>query len=172
MRRKIMLLSLVILCVSAAAAGSFAYFTEEGKTENVITAGNIRIALDSDGGGVAVVPGTSQPVTARIRNVGDYPAFVRLGMKTTLTPEEPGENPVSLTADGSHWEWKDGYYYYKEILNPGDATEPLKASVHFSSTMGNCYENGNARVKLLAYAVQTDNNGKDPMTAAGWPEEK
>lgn len=173
MRRKIvLLLSLLTLCISAAAAESFAYFAKEGITENVVTAGNIRIALDTEGGGVAVVPGMSLPLTAQIRNVGDHPAFVRLGMETVVTPSVPGEKPVSLIADDPRWELKDGFYYYKEILAPGAATEPLAASVHFSTTMGNCYENGAARVKLWAYAVQTDHNGTDPLTAAGWPEGK
>lgn len=164
MRRRILLLSLAVLCL-VTAAGSFAYFTDEGVTENVITAGNIRIALILEGEGENLMPGVPASLRASIRNAGDHPAFVRLELDTEVTPGLTG-------ADSGRWLWREGYYYYDAPLAPGATTEPLEAGVLLPPELDNRYQNGKARVQVTAYAVQTAHNGTDPLTAAGWPEGK
>ena len=37
--------------------------------------------------------------------------------------------------------------------------------------MGNEYQNATAHVNVSAYAVQSANNGDDPLNAEGWPSD-
>ena len=45
MKRKLLILSVLAICLSTLAAGTLAYFTAEGKAHNVITTGGVHIAL-------------------------------------------------------------------------------------------------------------------------------
>lgn len=45
MKRKILLFSILTICVATLAAGSLAYFTAEDTAHNVITSGGIDIDL-------------------------------------------------------------------------------------------------------------------------------
>ena len=45
MKKKIFICALLVICLSVLAYGSAAYFTAEGTATNVITAGNLHIAL-------------------------------------------------------------------------------------------------------------------------------
>lgn len=94
-----------------------------------------------------------------------------------LSPEESswqvrgGANPelVELTLNEADWTEKDGFYYYKEALKPGEVTEPIFTAVTFKSDMGNEYQNATATVDIAAQAVQSANNGENALEAAGWP---
>ena len=48
-------------------------------------------------------------------------------------------------------------------------TEPIFTAVTFKSDMGNEYQNATATVDIAAQAVQSANNGKNALEAAGWP---
>lgn len=74
-------------------------------------------------------------------------------------------------ADAQHHrlDGKDGYYYYKEALKPGEVTAPIFTAVTFKPEMGNEYQNATATVDVSAQAVQTANNGDTVMDAKGWP---
>lgn len=65
---------------------------------------------------------------------------------------------------------EDGYYYYNEILAPGEVTEPLFTTVSFDTGMNNLYQNSTAAVDVAAYGVQADNNGDTVQEAQGWPD--
>lgn len=45
MKRKLLLIAVVIICCATLGFGSVAYFTASAKAVNVITSGNIKIAL-------------------------------------------------------------------------------------------------------------------------------
>ena len=78
--------------------------------------------------------------------------------------------PVSLDFNDTDWTYSDseGYYYYNRPLEPGKTTEPLFTTVTFDPLMGNEYQNASAHVKVIAYAVQSANNGDSPQAAKGW----
>ena len=42
MKRKILILSVLAICIATFAAGTIAFFTAEGKAHNVITTGGVR----------------------------------------------------------------------------------------------------------------------------------
>ena len=49
MKRKLLILSVLAICLATLAAGTIAYFTSEGKVHNVITTGGVEIAVMGNG---------------------------------------------------------------------------------------------------------------------------
>ena len=175
-------------CLSILAYGSLAYFTAEDAADNVITAGNIDIALKEtaipEGGGDpvpfvdldGVMPGAEASKIVQVENTGDHPAYVRVRLEKTVTLAEgvDGEADASLVAldiNTDQWTLRDGYYYYSEALAPGETTAPLFTTVRFAAQMDDRYQNSKTEIAAYAGAVQAENNGGSALDAAGWPAE-
>lgn len=185
MKRKLFVLVLFIACLSVAAYSTIAYFTAEDTATNVITAGNIRIELEetavSENGELVpfedlngVMPGADVSKIVQVKNTGSQPAYVRIQMEKVITLAEgaSGEADVNLLScdlNEEDWAQKDGYYYYKEPLAPGEKTEPLFTKVTFSKEMDNLYQNSKTRINIVAFATQVANNGATVWDASGWP---
>ena len=183
MKRKLLLLSVLAICVATLAAGTLAYFSADGTARNVITTGNVEIELNEwadeartqpfhDKTGV--MPGTKVTKIVEVKNTGTGAAFLRLYVEKNVygADQKPMKSdPVSLNFNDTDWTYSDGYYYYNRPLEPGKTTEPLFTAVTFDPLMGNEYQNATAHVKVIAYAVQSANNGDSPEAAKGWPSD-
>lgn len=185
MKKKILVLALIVICLSIMAYGTAAYFTYEQTATNVITAGNIRLQLeqwsvDADGAvlpsGEAgpIVPGMDLGKCAQVRNVGGHAAWVRFSAAKAIELATGVEGEVdlglvSLELNTEHWTERDGYYYYNHLLQPGQVTEPIFLTVTFSAQMQDLYENSTAYITMTAYAVQAMHNGETVFEAQGWP---
>ena len=183
MKRKIFALAVLALYVATLAAGTIAFFTSESPiAHNVITTGGIAIELKEWADEAKtkpfenldnVMPGTDATKIAEVKNTGENPAWVRVKLEKSITLKEGGEADLSLLAldiDTDKWTaGGDGYYYYKDILQPGETTAPLFTKVTFDKTMGNEYQNAKAEITVAAQAVQSANNGETVDKAAGWP---
>ena len=183
MKRKLLILSLLVILAALTAAGTLAYYTDSARTHNVITSGKVNIALhewadkehnkpfkDKTG----VMPGTKVTKIVEVENTGTGAAFVRLRVETEVLSAEGqkmGPKHVSLDFNQTDWIYQDGYYYYARSLQPGETTVPLFTTVTFAAEMGNTYQNATAHVKVIAYAVQSANNGDSPQAAKGWPSD-
>ena len=183
MKRKLLILSLLVILAALTAAGTLAYYTDSARTHNVITSGKVNIALlewadeertkpfkDKQG----VMPGTKVTKIVEVKNTGTGAAFVRLRVETEVLSAEGqkmGSKHVRLDFNQTDWIHRDGYYYYARSLQPGETTEPLFNAVTFAAEMGNTYQNATAHVKVTAYAVQSANNGDSPQAAKGWPSD-
>lgn len=181
MKRKLLILSVLAICIATLAAGTLAYFTSEGKAHNVITTGGVEITVqewadvektkpfeDLTG----VMPNTTVTKIAEIKNTGASDAWVRVKVEKAikLTGDGiPDVSMVELTLNTADWTEKDGYYYYTKVLKPGEVTAPIFTAVTFKPDMGNEYQNATATVDVTAQAVQTANNGATVMDAQGWP---
>ena len=192
MKRKLLILSVLAICIATFAVGTLAYVSSEVTTHNVITTGGVDIELlewadeakqtpfeDKTG----VMPKTSVTKIVEVKNKDtSAEAWIRVRVEKKIELDlannkaakgvTPNTDLVVLkdinTAD---WELKDGYYYYKHPVKPGETTSPLFKTVYFDETMGNAYQNAKATVSVYAQAVQTANNGKTVMDAAGWPDD-
>ena len=185
MKRKLLAAALAVLCLSVAVYGTVAYFTAEDTATNVITAGNVKIALNEaaiteDGETVAfedvtgVVPGAEISKIVTVDNTGDNAAYVRIKVVKEITSENEPEGEfdpslIGLDLDVENWTEKDGYYYYNTPLEAGETTAPLFTTVTFSKDMGNLYADALTTIQVHAEAVQVENNGSDVMSADGWP---
>ena len=183
MKRKLLILSMLVILAALTAAGTLAYYTDSARTHNVITSGKVNIALhewadkehnkpfkDKTG----VMPGTKVTKIVEVENTGTGAAFVRLRVETeVLSAEGQKMDPqhVRLDFNQTDWIYQDGYYYYARSLQPGETTVPLFTSVTFAAEMDNTSQNATAHVNVSAYAVQSANNGDDPLNAEGWPSD-
>lgn len=186
MKKKLFVCAILVICLSLLAYGTLAYFNYQETATNVITAGNVRIALQEwsrpAGGKQApfedvldVLPGQSVSKVVEIKNVGGQAAWVRIALDKAISLVDSSETPdvalVSYDIDTEHWTLQDGYYYYNEALQPGETTQPLFTEVRFSADMGNAYQGSTVTVRVDAQATQVANNGESVFEAAGWPEE-
>ena len=182
MKRKLLIVSVVAICIAILAAGSLAYFTAEGTAHNVITTGGVEIALQEWADAekkipfenmTGVMPGTKVTKIVEVKNTGASDAWVRVKVEKKIERKtEVGEidpNLVELDLDTEKWEYKDGFYYYKEALKPNETTRPILRSVEFKPAMDNVYQNAQISVDISAQAVQYANNGTTVMAAQGWP---
>lgn len=182
MKRKLLILSVLAICVAILAVGSLAYFTSEGKAHNVITSGGVGIAVQEWADAekktpfedlTGVMPDTTVTKIVEIKNTGASAAWVRVKVEKAIKLTGDGIPDVSMVQlDVNTTDWTDagdGYYYYNNTLQPGEVTAPIFTSVTFKAAMGNEYQNATATVDVLAQAVQTANNGDSAQTAAGWP---
>ena len=183
MKRKLLILSVLAICIATLAAGSLAFFTSEGTAHNVITTGGVEITVqewadeakktpfeDLEG----IMPGMTVTKIAEIKNTGASDAWIRVLVtkKIQLAGDgTPNTALVELNLNLTDWtQGTDGYLYYtKEALKPGEVTAPLFTTVTFNAAMGNEYQNATATVDVTAQAVQTANNGDTAMAAMGWP---
>lgn len=189
MKRKLLIVSVVAICIAILAAGSLAYFTAEGKAHNVITTGGVEIALEEwadedmtkpyNKEAVSVMPGTKVTKIVQVKNTGASDAWVRVKVEKNIElgqeieipgVDNPQEELVALNINTQDWELDtDGFYRYKSVLKPGKTTEPILRSVEFMPAMDNVYQNARISVDISAQAVQYANNGTTVTAAQGWP---
>ena len=181
MKRKLLILSVLAICIATLAAGTLAYFTSEGKAHNVITTGGVEIAVQEWADEektkpfedlTGIMPGMTVTKIAEVKNTGASDAWVRVKVEKNIKLQgegAPDTGLVELTLNTADWTEKDGYYYYTKVLKPGEVTAPIFTAVTFKPDMGNEYQNATATVDVTAQAVQTANNGTSALTASGWP---
>lgn len=177
-RRKIMAVCVILCCLAIIAAGSLAYFTAEETAYNVITTGSVEMKLveqKKDGSSfedvLGVMPGQTVDKIVFIRNDGTAAFFVRIALENTVTVdgrELDFDKYISMDLNDEDWTYQNGYYYYNRALKPGEKTVPLFTKVSFADKMDNHYQNARVEIDVTAQAVQSANNGSDPLKAAGW----
>lgn len=183
-QKRVMCLALIICGLAILATGTAAYFTAEETAYNVITTGCLYMELveeTTDGdpwpeeGITGIMPGMKVDKVVYVENVGSVPFYTRISMDNIIIPgpgveAELSFEHISLDLNEEDWAEQDGFYYYKEALQPGEKTEPLFTKVSFAPEMGNEYMNAKVEVYVLAQAVQSANNGSEPTEALGWSE--
>lgn len=193
MKRKLLILSVLAICIATFAVGTLAYVSSEVTTHNVITTGGVDIELQEWADEKetipfenvsGVMPDTSVTKIVRVENKKEKSAeaWIRVKVEKKIDLDlENNKAAEGVTADTSlvvldintaDWELKDGYYYYKHPVKPGETTSPLFKNVYFDKTMDNAYQNATATVSVYAQAVQTANNGTtwDTVKPASWPK--
>lgn len=182
MKRKLLILSVLAICIATLATGTLAFFTAEGKAHNVITTGGVEIAVQEwadeekqtkfenlEG----IMPSMTVTKIAEIKNTGASAAWVRVKVDKNIRLQGNGTPNADLVElDLNQTDWKlgqDGYLYYNKPLQPNAVTDPIFTEVTFDASMGNEYQHATASVDVSAQAVQTANNGDAAMAAQGWP---
>lgn len=182
MKRKLLLLSVLAICVATLAAGTLAYFSADGTARNVITTGNVSIAVEEWADVdktqpfedlTGIMPGTTVTKIAEVRNTGEADAWIRVRLTGDIRLTGDGTpDPSLVKPDLNTTDWTlaaDGYLYCNKAIRPGETTAPLFTCVTFDAGMGNEYQNATATVHVAAEAVQTANNGVTALEALGWP---
>ncbi len=168
MKKKMLLIVLSVVLVSAAAIGAtLAYFSATATADNTFTVGNVQIKLEeprwlASGSKDApeVYPGEPLEKDPFVTNTGANPCVVRI--KVSL----PIAGITFRNLDTTNWiDGEDGYYYYKYPLKSSIDSDPNNASLTVSTTklfthvvMPTSLTNGDAStiydIKVTAQAVQ------------------
>lgn len=99
MKRKILILSVLAICIATLAAGTIAFFTAEGKAHNVITTGGVEIAVQEWADDEktkpfenlsGVMPNTTVTKIAEVKNTGASDAWVRVKVEKNIKLQGEG----------------------------------------------------------------------------------
>ena len=188
MKKKMLIIALIAICLAVCASGTYAYFVTELPTHNVITTNGVSIDLvemqqDADGNetefptdtAVAVMPGSevSKIVTVKaldaecwVRVMASFAFYDADGNEVTVSDAELAD-AIAIAASSAKWVYNeaDGWIYYSEPLAEGDETEPLMEAVLFNPELGNEWQGYTFEISIEAEAVQTANNGTSGESA-------
>lgn len=198
MKRKLLILSVLLICAATVTVGTLAFFTAEDTAHNVITSGGVNIRLVEktkgedgvlidfpDGGLTGIMPGTEASKIVSVQNTGASEAWIRVTMELEILSADGNPLPNELQVDGMmvaavtpnvEQDWLDGgdgYYYYRYPVAPEDSTANFLETVRFAPEMGNEYQDCTVLLTVSAQAVQTANNpipaDGDVRDVTGWP---
>lgn len=181
---RILVVALVATLITLMSQTSLAYYQTIGKATNVVTSGDIRFIIHemTDQGtefpkeGVYIIPGDVVSKEVSIESDCDHPFYLRVklvyGMDST---ELSTEECFKLNINEEHWQLHDGWYYYKDAVDPGETTPNVFSHVEIvGSKVDSSYIGKTLLLTVKAQAVQSENNpitDGDTFTASGWPKE-
>lgn len=160
MKKKLILISIVLLIVTMVAGGSIAWFlSSPGEAVNKLKIGTVEVEIVEEGfTDINKVEATTYDKNVQVRSLGTKGTYVRV----RLVPEwsEPSL-PVSNVQFnlGANTDWvlhADGYYYFKYFLKENEITSLLLNSVNFTE-LGPEYEDESFTLKVVTEGVQRTN---------------
>ena len=188
MKKKILYIAVIVICLAILAGSTAAYYTNTDIARNVITSGGIEVQVVEQ----QMVNGTLQayeapklpvmPTTKVSKIVSaqslEQSAWVRMtytlavydtdGKKMDI-PAEELKKVIIIETDDTDWTEKSGWWYYNTAIGSGAVTEPLFEEVVFSGPeMDNKYQLCTVVLDVIVEAVQKANNG-ETVTEAIWP---
>lgn len=191
MKKRILAIAVVMICLSVLASTTWAYFTDQAVARNVITSAGVDIAIEEwqqtpDGlvpypeEAIAVMPATEVSKIVTVRNL-EAESFIRVRLEQTLLDADGKEMEIApetlreiihLTMNTENWTEKDGWWYYGSAVGTGAVTEPLMTAVSFDGpNMTNEYQSCKVTIDVFAQAVQVAHNEASALDALGWPAE-
>ena len=122
---------------------------------------------------LVIMPGDVIDKEVRVKNIGGHAMYVRVELIPTVVDSKlDAKKCVRVNINDRDWVEKDGYYYYKKELKPGETTPELFTKVTFvGKEVTNEYLGKRFQLDIDGFAVQSEHNGEDPLKAHGWPEE-
>lgn len=184
LKLRFLAIAYVAIAFTFFTQSTLAYYSTVGRATNVVTSGNIQFIIRemTDQGtafpeeGVYIVPGDIVSKKVSVENVCEHPFYLRVKIVYGIDSQElPSEECFKLNIDESNWQYVDGWYYYKEVVEPGETTPHVFSKVEIvGSKVDNNYLGKTLTLSVVAHAVQSENNpveGTDIYTASGWPQE-
>lgn len=181
---KVFVVSLVAMMMALISTSTLAYFQTVGKATNVVTSGNIRFIIHemTDQGqefpkeGVYIVPGDIVSKKVSIESDCEHPFYLRVKMVYGVDSQElSAEDCFKLNINEEDWELYDGWYYYKQVVEPGETTSDVFSHVEIvGAKVDNSYLGKTLTLTVKAQAVQSENNPvRDGhiYSVVGWPKE-
>lgn len=181
-RNTCLVLAVAVILITLISAPTLAYYTVIGKATNVVTSGDISLAIHektADGAdfpaeGVTVLPGDVVGKRVTVENVCAHPFYLRVQLYNPATKQVLSVSDC-MQVDLNTNDWTvgaDGFIYYNTVLQPGQTTQPVFTQVHIVGEKVTRENIGDTlQLTVNAYAVQSENNpAEHPWDAAGWPE--
>ena len=179
-KSKLLLVALAAILATVLTQPTLAFYTTIGKATNVVTSGNIELKIHektADGSnfpteGVYIIPGDIVSKQVSVENICEHPFYLRVKLVSSSNDQAlSAEDCMKLDIDTTNWTWKDGYYYFNRILQPGETTPALFTQVEIiGSKVDRSNIGSTLSLTVNAYAVQSENNtAEHPWDALGWP---
>ena len=179
-KSRLLVIALVAILLTVLTQPTLAYYTTYGKATNVVTSGDIQLKIHektADGNdfpaeGVYVIPGDIVSKRVSIENVCSHPFYLRVKVVSSSTNQAlSADDCLKLDINTVDWTYRDGYYYYNKILQPGEVTPALFTQVEIvGSKVDQTHVGSMLSLTVNAYAVQSQNNpAAHPWDASGWP---
>lgn len=155
----VFLLLLILLVV-----GINAYFTSQDEQINQVRVGeNVTEIEEIYDPPQTMKAGSDYTKEVTVRNQKAVPCYVRVFADVTPPTAKDG-----LEADWNQTDWSerqaDGYYYYKNVLSVGEATEPLLTTLHATENLDD--------FSMIVYSESVQAEGFDSAQAAFAPYEE
>ena len=183
-KMRFLAIGLMAMLVCLLSQPALAYYTTIGTATNVVTSGNITLRINetTDQGaafpaeGVYVTPGDVVSKVVTVENICQHPFYLRVKLVYGANDQElSAEECLKLNINTENWTYKDGWYYFNGILQPGEETPEVFSHVEIVGNKVNTSHIGKVlQLTVKAQAVQSENNpieDGDTTTAAGWPAE-
>lgn len=191
MRKKVLSVAVLVICLSSLATATLAYFTDQDTARNVITSGAVKVAVveqqqaagslvDYPAEPIVIMPGTTVSKIVTVKNQAAR-SFIRARLELTVKDSsgevmeasfESLDDIITVTVNTDEWVQADGWWYYNRAVDTDQVTQPLMTSVIFDgSNMTNEYQSCTLEITVTAQAVQAANNASNALEALGWPEE-
>ncbi len=184
LKRKMLSVSLMAILLTLLSQESLAYYSVVGKSTNVVTSGEISLMVHetTDQGtefpeeGVYIVPGDIVSKQVFVESVCSHPFYLRVKLTYGIDSQElSAEKCFVLDIDETNWSYHDGWYYFNEVVEPGEVTPYLFTKVEIAGAeVDNSYIGKTLTLTVEAQAVQSEHNPiTDGLvhTASGWPVE-
>lgn len=184
MKVRLFAISVMAIVFIFSTPSTLAYYSTVGKATNVVTSGDIQFMIHetTDQGtefprdGVYIVPGDVVSKEVSIENICNHPFYLRVKPVYGIDFQElSAKDCFKLNVNEEEWQFTDGWYYYKGIVEPGERTPNVFSKVEIvGNKVDNAYLGKTLSLTVVAHAVQSENNpieGTDTFTASGWPEE-
>ena len=181
---KIAVVALAAALFAFIGQSTTAYYQTVGKATNVVTTGNIQFIIHemTDQGtafpqeGVYILPGDIVSKKVSIENDCAHPFYLRVKLVYgTNAHNLTAEDCLKLNINSENWQLHEGWYYYKDIVNPGETTANVFSHVEIVGSKVDTSHIGKIlTLTVNAQAVQSENNpveGGNIHTASGWPAE-
>ena len=181
---RFILVAVVAIMLSFVNQSTLAYYQTVGRATNVITSGDFEYivrertdwGMDFPSEGVYVHPGDVVSKEVTIENNCSHPFYVRVKLVYGVNSEElSSEDCFKVNINSEYWEEHDGWFYYKDVVEPGVTTPYVFSHVEIvGSKVDNRYIGKTLSLTVKSQIVQSRNNtlenGKT-YTASGWPSE-
>jgi len=181
-KARLLLIALAAILLTVLTQPTLAYYTTIGIATNVVTSGEIQLKIHektADGSdfpaeGIYIIPGDIVSKQVSVENVCAHPFYLRVKLVSSSTNQAlSAEDCLEMDIDTENWTLRDGFYYFNQILQPGETTPTLFNQVEIvGSKVDQSHIGSTLSLTVNAYAVQSENNPAEyPWQASGWPAE-
>lgn len=158
MKKKIVIISTMLLVVFIIAGGSMAWFlSKPSEAVNQFEMGTVKVKVVEEGfTDISEAVVTTYDKNVQVKSLGSKKTYVRVKLVPEWSePSLPVSNVVLNLSTNGNWTAKqaDGYYYFKYYLTENQITSLLLDSVTFTE-LGPEYQGETFTLKVVAEGVQ------------------
>lgn len=138
-----------------AINGTMAWMFDNSSITNTFTPAKVEGEIDEGFTG-------EEKTDVSIINKSDIPVYIRVALVPTWMDRD---NPTALATDGTYnmklnledrWVQKGDFYYYTEVVQPGDKTDVLVKSCKPNTGLPKVYDDKDFRLEVIASLIQAE----------------